>query len=692
MHRILHPFHLPLSAALAWALTLTAIPPHAALAQAPDAAELPVTRVVLFNSGVGFFEHAGSVEGDGAAELRFKTEQINDVLKSLVLQDLGGGTVGTVVYPSRDPIARTLRSFQVDLTDNPPLAELLNQIRGAAVQVTVHGDTIAGTVLGVEKRRVLAGEGPQVLETWVLNLLEGANLRAVPLEDIQRIELRDADLQAELNQALEALSQARDQDKKPVTVRFEGQGTRRVRAAYIVQTPVWKTSYRLIMPDSSGEGSLLQGWAIVENQTDNDWKNVELALVSGRPISFVQELYEPLYVSRPRVEPEIYASLRPQRYGAGVDQEEKAVADAVMGRAARARRPAAPPMAEAAEPLYAESANWAPLDIAGSIPSIASAEEVGKLFHYTVPDVSLPRQRSAMIPIINEKIGVQPISIYNQSVLARHPLNGARLKNTTGNHLLQGPITVFDGGSYAGDASIEDLPAGQERLISYAVDLQVRVDATQHTADSRIMTGTIVKGVLNLKLRDVAVQEYRIQNEDDTPRTLVLEHPRRPQWELFDTPKPVETTEVQYRFEIQIAAGGSETLKVQQEMVRGETFALLSADLGDLQFYSQSGPIPPAVREALAEALRRRQAIASTEEKIRQLRREIADITQEQERIRANMETVSEDSQYHTRLLAKLDDQETRIEQLQEEARTHEERLNKQRQELASYLNDLDIN
>jgi len=245
------------------------------------AGDVPVKAVVLFSSGVGYFEHFGTVNGDAATELHFKTTQINDILKSLDLQDLDGGTVGAVTYPSQDPLAKTLKSFQVDITNNPPLADLLNQLRGAQLTVSQGAEKISGIVLGVETKQRILGDSKTPVPVAVLNLLAGATIRSIALDDVQSLQLDDPKLQDELNRALVALAQSRDQDKKPVTINFRGQGERRVRLGYVVETPIWKTSYRLLLGEDKPQ---LQGWAIVENQTDNDWNNVQLSLVSGRPI------------------------------------------------------------------------------------------------------------------------------------------------------------------------------------------------------------------------------------------------------------------------------------------------------------------------------------------------------------------------------------------------------------------------
>ncbi|MEM6338016.1 MAG: hypothetical protein AAF752_15700, partial [Bacteroidota bacterium] len=348
----------------AFGLLIAAVTPAA---HAQPAEDVPVRRVVLFSSGVGYFEHAGSVQGNAQTELRFKTEQINDVLKSLVLQDLGGGQIGAVVYPSQEPLARTLRSFQVDLAGNPTMAGVLDQLRGARVTVAAGGGTYTGTILGTETHPVSLGE-MQVEQRTSLNLITGGLLRSVALRDVQSITLEDDELQRELDAALDALAQARDQDKKPVRISFDGRGSRPVRIGYVVETPVWKTSYRLLLPDEGGDAGRLQGWAIVENQTDNDWAGVDLSLVSGRPISFRQDLYTPLYVERPLVQAKTYANVRPQEYEAGFAADEMADGRAMK----RAQRPAP---AMAAPQMEALSAG---MDFAESsgVASQATSERV----------------------------------------------------------------------------------------------------------------------------------------------------------------------------------------------------------------------------------------------------------------------------------------------------------------------------
>lgn len=684
---------------------------------ATKAADVPVKSVTLFSSGVGYFEHAGEVSGDGSATLPFKAEQINDVLKSLVLQDLDGGSVGVVTYPSQDPLGKILGSFGVDISGNPSLADLLNQLRGAEVTVGTQGQEAAtGTILGVETKKRPSAKDQEPVEQHYLNLLTGGGvIQTVDLDAVRSLKLDDPQLQAELGRALAAVASARDQNKKPVQIDFRGQGDRRVRVGYVIETPIWKTSYRLILSKPKAgkddpatrpatgpaavEGTL-QGWAIVENQTDSDWKDIQLSLVSGRPISFVQNLYQPLYVPRPTVEPELYASLTPQEYGGGVggglyeSSVDKAAAPAPaaapMQRIARKRGLAM----EADQPgLVASGMNapaTPPMDSTASVAAAASAAKLGELFQYTVANVSLPRQSSAMIPIVSDPVGVQRLSIYNQQVLAEHPLTGAEVTNSTGKSLPAGPVTVYDGG-YSGDARIDNLPAGQHRLLSYGIDLDVRVDATKNTSKQTVVAGKIVKGVLEVSRKYVSTQDYKIENKGETDKTLVVEHPVSPGAKLVKTPEPYETTEQVYRFKVPAPAGKTEDFTVTQEQVLNQQIVILPSDTGQLAGYLRTGEIPEDVRDALAKAITLKQAAAGTEQGIQENQNQINQIAAEQERIRKNMEAVDKSSQYYNRLLGKLNDQETQIESLQKKVEDLRSTHDKQRAELADYLKGLSV-
>ena len=235
--------------------------------------KLPITQVVLFNSGVGFFSRSGEVEGNARVDLTFPETDINDLLKSMTLQDLDKGRIDSVSYDSREPVARTLASFAVNLNNNPTMAQILGQARGERVEVSLPATagaqpvTVTGTIVSLETQKVPVGKETFV-EVEVLNLLTAEGLRALKLGEVLRIKFTNPSLEAELKRALDVLALSHDTQKKSVSLNFAGEGKRRVKVSYVVEAPIWKTSYRLVL-DKEGK-PYLQGWAIVENTTDED--------------------------------------------------------------------------------------------------------------------------------------------------------------------------------------------------------------------------------------------------------------------------------------------------------------------------------------------------------------------------------------------------------------------------------------
>jgi hypothetical protein len=671
--------------------------------------DLPLKRVVLFSSGVGFYEHNGQIEGDGHVDLKFRVDDINDLLKSMVLQDFGGGKISTVNYASKEPITKALQSFAIDLTQNPTLADLLKQIRGEKVQVEAP-TPIVGTIVGVEKRKVRVDK-EESIEQDFLNLLTDEGLRSINLATVNRIRLLDERLNNELNQALQILATAHATDKKTVTLNFLGQGKRDVRVGYIQESPIWKTSYRLVLKDD--EKPFLQGWAIVENSTEQDWSDVNLTLISGRPISFVMDLYQPLYVQRPEVKPELYASLRPQTYGQDLAKKEAEFAE----RLTEAPPPPAGPMAGRqlararaggrggmagggfggagfgrADALAAPEAALADMDLAQGVQSLAQAGDVGELFQYAIATpVKLPRQQSAMLPIVNESVDGTKVSIYNQNVQAKHPLNGLRLKNTTKLHLMQGPVTVFDDGAYAGDARIEDLQPGTERLISYALDLDTEVAPESKGRPEQLVSVKIAKGTLHTQRKLMRENNYTVKNSGRNAKTVLVEYPFDANWKLISPKEPSEKTRDLYRFKVEAKPGTPATLAVEEEQIVHQQFAINNLDDNSIFYYINAKAVSADVRKALQEVVRRKQAMAQNVQQRTNREQQIQIVEQEQNRIRQNMAQLDRTSDLYNRYVKEFGLQEDQVKKLRGEIQNLKDQEQTMRQDLDKYLLSLEI-
>jgi hypothetical protein len=706
---------------------------------------LPLTQVILFNSGVGYFQREGAIDGVKRVDLTFPVTDVNDLLKSLVLPDLGDGKVSTVSYDSEEPVDKTLKSFALDLTNNPTLGQILNQARGEKVEVVMQQNgaaqpgTMTGMIVGMETQAV-PGPKDAMVNVDMLNMLCTEGVREVPLSQVQRLRFLNPSLDSDFRRALDVLAAAHNSMKRTVSLNFAGEGKRTVKVGYVVENPIWKTSYRLVL-DKKGKPAL-QGWAIVENTSDEDWKDVRMALISSRPISFQMDLYQPLFIPRPTVEPELFASLRPPTYqgalnGAqlgnqvgGLQLGNPATNPGQLGQNwANARNQQNPgqigglPLQNAQQALNLnnDNGNFAnnkltyeelqqrrqqirqnkdnakkigsalALDPSG-VASVANADEIGDYFQYLIDQkVTLPRQKSAMLPIVNQPVEGQRVSIYNEAVQAKFPLLGLKFKNTTGQDLMQGPVSVYESGTYAGDGRIMDLQPNEERLISYAIDQGVEVKAEGTIAPQKLISIKVVKGVMQVthKLRETKC--YFVKNRSPEDRDLIVEHPIREEWKLVTPEKPNEVSRDVYRFELAVPAGKTAKQEVTEERSQLTVASLSSTDDNTVKVFLSGDVASPKLKEALNKALDFRAQLSATQRDLAQLDKQLKAITDDQVRLRANLDKMPPTSAAYKRYLDKFDQQETEIEKIQKSIEEKQEAQKTQQAAYEDYLAGLSV-
>jgi hypothetical protein len=315
----------------------------------------------------------------------------------------------------------------------------------------------------------------------------------------------------------------------------------------------------------------------------------------------------------------------------------------------------------------------------------ARATEVGEVFQYTIQTpVSIDRQRSAMIPIITSALDGRRVSIYNRHTLAAHPMRGVELTNSSDLQLLPGPIAVYDGAAYAGDAQIGHIIPGEKRLLSYAVDLNVDV-STEDRGDWQVQRIRIVDGLIEQTVRQVQTTEF------NTARTVIVEHEKHSGYELTAPSQATETTDTLYRFEVAVGGGETETLTVTQEQVSAQRLALLSWDLDTFLAYQRDGKVSQQVVDAFRGAAERQRAVNAQQEIINRLEQERNEIGRDQARIRQNMERLGETTDLHSRYVQTLTTQENRLEAITAEIAAARGRMAAAQAELENYLRNLDV-
>ncbi|MEI6518852.1 MAG: hypothetical protein WCO98_02225 [bacterium] len=665
------------------------------------AQDLPLTHLQLFSSGVGYFERSGKVTDDATVQLSFRTEEVNDLLKSMVLFDLDGGKIGAVNYGTQDPISKTLGSYAININDNPSMGKLLDRLRGVSVEIEAT-KKITGKIIGVEVKQKAAGD--KIVTFEQLNLITNAGIKSINLDEISSLKILDERLNKELQNALTTLASGLDNQRKPVSINFLGKGERRVAVGYIEKTPIWKTSYRVVIGDKA---SSMQGWAIVENTSDSDWNNVNLSLVSGRPISFMQDLYTPLYLQRPMVQSQLYASIRPVTYAGGITPGDEVTADMpVTDSEMKARNNAPAPMFQ--NQMYNSFNGAAPAGKLGSgyggmfnagnvlrsgVESAVKATNLGEAFTYDILEpVTLARQQSALLPILNSPVDTTRVSIYNDAVHASYPLYGLKLKNNTGINLMGGPVTVYEGNTYAGDATFEDLNPGEERLVSYALDLGVTCLKDVNSNSTRLAVG-IKDGQWKSSWKRQQITTYTFQSKDARDRNMLVEHHITQDYKLIEPEKALETTPDLYRFAVTVNAKDKKAakLKVVEEKTDFTYEGISSQSIDWMLNYTTDKDVSDKVKQTLKQIIEMKKNIdvlRQTQQDNRVYRQQITD---EQNRIRQNMNALDRNSDLYKRYVTKFNEQETKMENLLESDDATLVKLRTAEKDLNDFLSKLTV-
>lgn len=650
--------------------------------------QLPLRRVILYSNGVAFFERRGTVSNKAEINLQFKQSQIDDVLKSMLVLDLGRGQIGAVSYNSSAPPSARLAEIPFSIeagTENNTqggLAGVLRQLQGERVAVTTAARSVTGAILTVEQRKSQIDADKPALTTYALVIATAAGeVASFDLADVRSVRLIDEGARHDLNEFANASASARRRDAKTIVISSDGAGQREMVVSYTIAAPIWKTTYRVVL-DSTGK-PFFQGWAIVDNVGDEDWLDVSLSLFSGTPVSFIQPLQRPLYRYRPVVPIPEDLNLDPQVYEAGVGWGIGGASGGNSGGGDKNEGGGGPGGGGGGREYRVVSVTAGPETMLSDaitteysgIKTAASGNEVGDLFEYRIDHpVTVYRDRSALIPILQTRMEGERVSIYREAERADRPMSGILLKNTSRLTLEGGALSVIDGDAYAGESLIERLKPGEERFISFAVDLATLVTLSRGAGREPVFLVRVVEGAFQAHYYEAEQKNYTITNQTDKPRVVYVEHPLREGWRLADeTPKPVEKTQSAYRFRVELSPRETVELKVAERRALMDKYLISNLTPGDLELFVSRRYLDEVSRLALEKILNIKGQIADIGTAMEALDREAAEIATDQARLRENIKALgqtAEARQLIARYVAKANQQETRIEQLSTERRT----------------------
>jgi len=657
----------------------------ASAAPSSNNGQLVLKQVTLFNNGVGYFQLEGNVMAGEEIHLRVKTSQMNDLLKSLTVLNLSGGQVRSIVYDNDKTIPQKLGEFNFQLRKNHGLPQILRQLQGSEIQVLTGGAPIRGTIMGVEKRNT---QEEEVVVPWFLLTIMDTNgqMRSFDTGEITGIKLVDAKLNKDLGRYLSILFQTHQKNGKTVTITPTGKGPQKLLVSYITEAPVWKATYRIVLPDSDkGKNPFLQGWAIVDNVSGEDWQNVELSLVSGQPVSFIQELYAPRFKKRPKLRmddedavapaiPEAVMSKNRMMMAAPASLETKA---GILGKDTMAGYSDAPDMEQSIRALKAQTVT----------------REVGDMFEYRIDHpVTIDQNRSALVPIVAKDIEGRAIDLYNEKTRKQNPLAGIRLKNTTGLTLEGGPLTVLKGGTYAGEALVKSLKPNEQRYITYAIDLGLHVNTQHGSATEPVDRVVINRGLMRLHRGVIETREYTLNNQNANARTVVIEHPYHSNWKLLQPPKPLETTDHYLRFEVVVPGNTETAFRVKEIRDVWESISVSSLTPDNILIFSRQKYLDDNTLKQMEKIVAAKAELAGIETGLKAINQERRQIFGDQKRLRENLKGLgqtAEEKGLRSRYIQLLDSQETRLGKIEHQKESLQARQKTQRKALEILIGNL---
>jgi hypothetical protein len=777
-------------------------------ASGAESTRLPVRRVVLYKNGVGYFEHLGRVRGSQDVHVDFTSAQLNDVLKSLTVLDLSGGRITGVDYNSEAPLARRLATLRLALGERPTVAEFLGALRGARVEIrSGAGAAITGKLLSVERKTRMGTAGSVEMEQ-ISVISDAGEVRNVDLNTSTSVRIVDRDLNTEVGKYLGLVASAREQDVRRMTISTTGNGERSLYVSYISEVPIWKTTYRIVLPSKEGKKPLLQGWAIVDNTVGEDWNDVQLSLVAGAPHSFIQQLSEPYYGRRPVVALPESVQLSPQTHastllggngalsGEVTDASGAAVANAsvtikdqngtivaqtttdseggymvsslppgnyraeIKGNGFRTTAYTAVNIAPGDNKLDSSlqvgstaqtvevtaeapsvntnsseiGASYGKLSVAnrarianlplngrnyvamsGLAPGIvppppanaiadaremesaaASGQGLGDLFEYKLKDrVTLKKNQSALVPIVQTDVEAEKVSLWNGTNGSGRPLRAIWMKNTSALTLDGGSFNVLESEVFAGEGLTDPIKPGERRLLSYATDLGLLVEAKQNASPQHVTKVKMYKGTLTQVSEEQQRTTYTVRNQDATPRVLVIEHPARVGWNFLKNSKqPEEQAPGTSRFRVEVAPNATAMLPVEEVHPLFTTYQISNLTDDQILYFSKQGSITPEMTDVLKKISTQKAAVAKLEQEMQDRQKDIDRIVDDQGRLRENMKALrgsAEEKALLQRYTKQLDDQETQLASLRKKITDTEAQRDAENEKLEKMIEDVNL-
>jgi hypothetical protein len=648
---------------------------------------LPITQVLLYKNGMAYIVRSGRL--DGPLSLTFHPEDMNDVLKSFSAWNPDTNALYSVGYTAGIPASHMLARFPFNIAAGEVgLGAFLMQVKGAELRLVVGpSPALQGKLAAIQQAERVVSPQTKSPDYRLTLLLRDGSLRTVWLSDARSLSFVDPQLRAQLQSYLEVLAEGRQDVTRQVSI-YPVPAAGPIRVAYLQQFPLWKTSYRVDLDDRNAR---IQGWAQIDNPTGESWNSVQVSLLSGSPVSFQMNLYQPLYVNRATLGVPGGQVAAPRQYEASTSEMGQMIPPVAMNAAPRAVAPggvgrgrggmgesltvtSAAPTVEVSRStsvntqMRFQTVNGmqsAGIELSDTSFQQAEATQVEDFFEYRFPfPVQLASRQSALLPFVQKPLKIERLSIFNARVDRGSPRLGARIENITGTPFEPGPVTFFESGRYAGEAVFDYVPRGAKQLVSYGIDHDVLISSKQQPTPQTITRLTISRGVAVFYRQSIVATTYAVRNRGDR-KTLIIEHPRT-SGRTLKNQQPWETTDSFYRFRLELPSNELTELPIAEVTEQRVDVTLAALSREQLAMFSDR-ETPAQIRARLGELIDLQESLNGLEADSSALDGQRLQIFSDQERLRDNLRSLGnskDDQTLRKRYLEQLTTQEDQLAQV----------------------------
>ncbi len=653
----------------------------------------PVTKVVMYKHGMGYLERQGKINGNAMLSLAFRADQMKDLLTSFFAVDLGGGKISSVRYETSDPVSKQLEEILIKVPEEAALSKFLMQLKGARLSAKATGESIEGRILGVEPITQVVNDREIKTGYRVVLLTDAGPIRSLDLFSITEFSLADEALQRDLSRLLDLSLDGKYANRKKLTLTAIGKGERDLRMGYLIEMPIWKCSYRVIFDEKKKDDSpLLQGWALAENNTEDDWKDVKISFVAGNPMSYVMDLYSPYYVKRTQVpipglqDTAVRWSEASPRHIISKDLVVRRVDESGRPRRA-ARLPAAVGALRQSMDLQGDAdgetalsakpgpavprAPAVPLGdlLAAGYQGAAKGTKVGPLFSYEPNEkISIPRGQAAMIPIVSKRINGRRVLYYKASFSPR-VANAFVLRNNTDLTLEAGAVSFFAGGTSLGEGILgATLPPGSQSVIPYALDASVDVTPEKKSRRAPHFRARLADGILTLAAMETLTNTWKIINSGRESAVLWLHQPKNANYRLSKPKKPLKEVGKDYRFEVPLKAGETVNFVVEETREVLEQVRLANSSEEQIRFFLSQPYLSSGAKAFMKELGKLMAQKAALQRRISEWTQQSNRLDDGQKRLRSNLHalrsTLPKEQELRAKWVAALAANEERLAEL----------------------------